>query len=340
MKILNLLLLLLLLLTTAEAQSGLIGTIDFYGGRTVSEEKVRRALQIKEGDNVPESKEAVEKIEKRLAALPNVAQARVSAVCCAANGRLMIYVGVREKNSPILEFRAAPKGTIRLTENIFKTGSEYAEAHHQAVLKGDAAEDRSDGHSLVKNPEARSIQEKFIPLANRNLNLLRRVLRESSDAEHRALAAQVIAYYKDKSVIVADLIEAMKDENSTVRNNAMRSLGLIAMHAQLHPGKRIKVPFEPFVALLNSLEWTDRNKSALALEELTVTRNAELLKLLRETSVPALIEMARWKNDGHAGTSFFILGRVGNFSDDEIGQAWLNGMREDLIAKAQKNFQK
>jgi hypothetical protein len=92
--------------------------------------------------------------------------------------------------------------------------------------------------------------------------------------------------------------------------------------------------------MLNSLEWTDRNKSALVLGELTVRRDAELLKLLREKAVPALVEMARWKNDGHAGTSFFILGRVGGLSDEEIGQSWMSGKREDLIAKVQQNLRK
>ncbi len=48
--------------------------------------------------------------------------------------------------------------------------------------------------------------------------------------------------------------------------------------------------------MLNSLEWTDRNKSALVLEELTRKRDTALLKLLRERAVPALVEMARWKN--------------------------------------------
>jgi hypothetical protein len=39
-------------------------------------------------------------------------------------------------------------------------------------------------------------------VADENLNLLRRVLRESSDAEHRSLAAGIIAYYKNKAEIV------------------------------------------------------------------------------------------------------------------------------------------
>lgn len=341
MKSFVILLLFFLFLPTARAQEfPPIGTIDFYGLRTVSERQIREALIVKEGDAMLNSKEEVDAIEKRLASLPNVIEAKLNAGCCTGDGKSTLYIGIREKGADVFQFRTAPVGKVRLTDKILKLGEEFADAHQKAVLKGDAAEDRSAGHGLMNNAEARAIQEKFIPLASRNLKLLRRILRESSDAQHRALAAEIIAYYKDKSAIVADLVEALKDADGSVRNNAMRALGVIAGYAQAHPEKKIKVPFEPFVAMLNSLEWTDRNKSALVLGELTVRRDAELLKLLREKAVPALVEMARWKNDGHAGTSFFILGRVGGLSDEEIGQSWMSGKREDLIAEVQQNLRK
>ncbi len=340
MKLPAFILLFFFLFATAAAQFPPIGTIDFYGLRTVSERQIREVLPIKEGDAVFKSKEEAAEIEKRLASLPNVVEAKLNIGCCTGDGKSTLYIGIREKGADVLRFRAAPVGKVRLTDEILKLGEEFSDALQKAVLKGDVAEDHSAGHSLVNNAEVRAIQEKFIPVADRNLKLLRQVLRESSDAQHRSLAAQIIAYYKDKSAIVADLVEAIKDADSIVRNNAMRALGVIAGYAQAHPEKKIKVPFEPFVAMLNSLEWTDRNKSALVLGELTASRDAELLKLLREKAVPSLVEMARWKNDGHAGTSFFILGRLGGLSDDEVGQLWIGGKREDLIAKVQQNLRK
>jgi hypothetical protein len=48
--------------------------------------------------------------------------------------------------------------------------------------------------------------------------------------------------------------------------------------------------------------------------------------------------MARWKNEGHAGMSFFILGRVAGFSDEEIGRALMSGKRQELIINAQKRL--
>jgi hypothetical protein len=338
MKIFTLILLTLLGSTTLDAQFPPVGTIDFYGLRTISESQVRAQLQIKEGDAAPKSKAEAKEIEKRIVSLPNLVEAQISPVCCDNNGKTMLYVGVREKGIPALTFRPTPKGTFILTVEMIKVSKEFSEAHQNAILKGDVAEDRSAGHSLMKNAEARAIQEKFIPIANRNLNLLRRVLRESADAEHRALAVEVIAYYRDKSVIITDLVYAMKDSNSTVRNNAMRALGLIAGYAAAHPEKNLKIPFSPFVEMLNSIEWTDRNKSSLALAEITEKRNPQLLGLLRRKAIPSLIEMARWKNEGHAQMPLIILARAAGFSEDEIGQAIMNGKREELIARAEKNL--
>ena len=321
-----------------KAQYPPIGTIDFYGLRTISEKQIRETLQIKEGDEAPKSTEEKIEIEKRLQTLPNVEEAKLNIVCCNNDGKTIIYAGIREKGSPKIEFRPAPTGAIRLTDEIIKIGSELEAAHERAVLKGDVAEDRSAGHSLMKNAEARAFQEKFVPIARQNLRLLRKVLHESADAKHRALAAEIIAYYDNKSAIVTGLAVAIKDPNGTVRNNAMRAIGLIAGYAQNHPESKIKVPFDPFVDMLNSIEWSDRNKSSLALGELTAGQDAQLIKLLREKALPSLVEMARWKDEGHANMPFFILGRVGGLSDEEIRQAWTSGKREDLIRKVRNNI--
>lgn len=327
----------LLLSISLKAQFPPVGTMDFYGLKTVSEKQIREKLPFKEGGEMLKSKAEKREIEQRLETLPNVEEAQISPVCCNENGKTMIYVGIREKSAPKIEFRIAPAGSIRLTGEIIEIGKRFEETHREAVLKGDVGEDAGAGHSLMINAKARAVQERFIEIANQDLKLLRRVLRESADAEHRALAAQIIAYYRDKKAIVADLEFAVKDSDAAVRNNATRALGIIAGYAQKHPEKNIGINYEPFVDLLNSLEWTDRNKASLALNELTAGRSEKLLELLRKKAIPPLVEMARWKNEGHSAMAFFILGRVVGFSDDEIGQYWSGGRREELIQKFVKN---
>lgn len=331
MKLFAAILLFLLASVVAAAQQlPPIGIIDFYGLRTVTAEQARKALQLKEGDAVPKSKADREALEKRLAALPNVAQARVSFVCCDdANGKTMLYVGILEKGQSFLRFRAAPKGAVRLPAGIVETGENFSEAVMRAVQNGDAEDDSSAGHSLMKNREARAFQEEFIAFAARNLKLLRKVLRESSNAEHRALAAQVIAYFPDKQRVVADLVYAMRDANESVRNDAMRALALIARYAQNNPQKKIEVPIAPFVEMLNSVEWSDRNKSSYALLALTEKRDEKILSLIRNNAFMSLAEMARWQNPGHSSAPFFILGRAVDLTDAEIEKLWQNKLRVD-----------
>lgn len=304
-----------------------IGIIDFYGLRKTSERQAREVLQIKEGDALPDS---TKEIQKRLETLLKVEQARVNAVCCEA-GKFILYVGIREKGSPALRFRPAPTGAIRLPESIAKVGEEFQNALTEATLKGDAGEDDSQGHALSSNPNLRAIQEGFIAFTAQDLGRLRAVLRESSDAGHRALAAQIIAYHANKREIVKDLTYGMSDPDSGVRNNSMRALEVLAVFAKNSPQPRIEIPVEPFIDMLNSVEWTDRNKSSIALYQLTEKRSPVILSKLRKHALQSLVEMARWKASGHAVPSFTLLGRVGDVPEEEIQKAWSSGNRESLI---------
>jgi hypothetical protein len=327
MKIFFLSLLFVLLPGSIIGQSPQIGIIDFYGLRSLPIMQARQALQIKEGDSLPAS---VEEAERRLQALPNVQQALLSAVCCDA-GKTILYVGIKEKGAPSLQFRSAPKGAIRLPETILPAGDAFYDAQMEGIQKGEVGEDRSQGHALNSYPKIRAIQEQFITFAAQDFKVLRAVLRESADAQHRALAAQIIAYTANKQDVVKDLVYGMSDPDGGVRNNSMRSLGIIARFAPASPKRRIKVPAEPFIEMLNSIVWTDRNKSSGALLRLTENRDPAILSKLRERALPSLIEMSRWKSPGYAQVAFVLLGRVGNLPEDEILKDWNSGNRETLI---------
>ncbi len=327
MKIFLLTFIFVLLPDLANGQNPPIGIIDFYGLRSVSERQARQALQIKEGDSLPASREEA---QHRLETLPNVQQALLGAVCCEA-GKSILYVGIREKGAPSLQFRTAPKGAIRLPETIVESGNAFYDALTEGIQKGDAGEDRLQGHALNSYPRARAIQERFITFAAQDFKLLRAALHESADAQHRALAAQIIAYTANKRDVVKALVYGMSDPDGDVRNSSMRALAVIAGFALASPKQRIIVPVEPFVDLLNSIVWTDRNKSSDALFRLTEKRDPAILSNLRERALPLLIEMARWKSPGHALFPFFLLGRIGNLSEEEIQKDWDSGNRETLI---------
>jgi hypothetical protein len=324
--------LLLLLAAPAPGQTPTIGIIDFYGLRHVSEEQARQALSIKVGDDLPDSPTAA---QHRLEALPGVLHARLNAVCCDA-GKAIIFVGIEEKGSPRSRLRRAPKGKVGLRADVIAAGKESENALMDAVSKGDTLEDDSQGHALMHNPALRAVQERFIVYAARDLRNLRDVLRNSADAGQRALAAEVLGYATDKRAVVPDLEYAMSDVDDGARNNAMRALGVIAGFARKKPELGIVIHAHPFVNLLNSLVWTDRNKASLTLMFLTESRDPALLADLHDHALPALIEMARWKSAGHAEPAFMILGRIGGLSEKAIHDALERGDRETVIARSKE----
>jgi len=330
--ILGVVLILFALAEPAVGQDTRIGIIDFYGLRDVSESQGREALKIVEGDPVPD---LVTEAEHRLKALPGVLAARVSRICCTG-GRTILFVGIEEQGRPALQFRSAPQGSIRLSDDVVQAGGDFDKAIHLAALRGDAGEDDSNGHALMHDPTARAIQERFVVYAARDLRRLRQVLRHSAAEGHRALAAEVLGYAPDKQDVVEDLVYGMRDPSEEVRNNSMRALGIISQYGSRWPELKIRVPTKPFIRLLNSLVWTDRNKASFSLMELTSNRDSSLLKSLRKRAVRSLIEMARWKSAGHAYPAFCLLGRIGGLPEDQIHAAWSRSDREEVIDAALK----
>ena len=317
--------------TIGKAQLPRVGFIDLYGLRKTTPQQVRDALGIAVGDSLTAL--ALFEVPARIAGLPGVASAAIDPVCCE-DGKTMLYVGVAEDSAPSLELRSPPNGESRLTADVIQAGIAFGTAYTRAIMRGLSKEDISQGHSLMADSVSRMIQLQFIPLATKHLDTLRKVLRTSSDPDHRALAVQVIAYAPNKQSVVPDLVYAMRDPNGEVRNNATRALWLIAYYAQQHPELKITVPYEPFIDLLNSLAWTDRNKASLALMELTESRDLALLKALRTRAFDALVDIAEWTNPGHSMAGVMMLGRIAGIADADIYAMFERGERDKIIAAA------
>ncbi len=168
--------------------------------------------------------------------------------------------------------------------------------------------------------------------AKRYLDTLRQVLRNSAEPEQRAIAAWVIGYAQDKNGVVDDLQYAVLDANEDVRNNAVRTLAVIAVLAGRRPELGIEIEPDRFIDMLNSLEWSDRNKALMVLYTLTSGRDAGVLEQLGQRALQSLVDMARWKSS-YAFGAYLILGRMSGLSDDELQDAWEKGERERVIAK-------
>ena len=139
-----------------------IGLVEVYGLRHVAEAPVRQAVGLQAGDAFPENTtEIVARIER----VPGIAEARLNGVCCN-DGRMVLFVGIRETGTAGTTFRPAPRGTARLPGDIVKAGADFEQSFMAAVMRGEAEEDRSRGYSLMKDPATRAIQESFPAFAN------------------------------------------------------------------------------------------------------------------------------------------------------------------------------
>ena len=314
------------------AQVPRIGIIDFYGLRKLPETRLRKALGVTEGDVLPGSKA---NLEQRLEKVPGVVRAQVGTVCCDGD-RAILFVGVEEKGAPHFDFRSPPDQNINLPAEVVETYGKLMEAVYRAARAGNAAEDLTRGYSLMANPECHALQEQFVPFAEKNVELLRQVLRNSGHAEQRAMAAYVIGYAPKKPGVVDDLLYAIQDSDDSVRNNAMRALAAVAVLATLEPEAGLRIPPTWFIEMLNSIIWSDRNKAAYALVNLTESRKPEVLAQLRERALPALVEMAQWKSLQHALPAFILVGRIAGLPEQEIYQAWEKGERQRVILQLVK----
>jgi hypothetical protein len=278
-----------------------IGVIDFYGLRSVPENKIRESLGVREGDPLPASKADV---EGRLEEIPGVTRARLEAVCCDRE-KAILYVGIEETDAPHVEFRVPPHGEVSLP-------SEVLDAYHEARAdrKGSAG--------------------RLTEVAKRHLEVLRETLRESMDPEQRAIAAYVLGHAPAKRLVVDDLRQAILDADESVRANAMTALGDIAAQGSA----RVEPAW--FVEILNSIVWSDRTRAASILATLTEKRNPAVLADMRDRALLALVDMARWKTPAHAQPAFLLIGRMEGLPDRDIQALWSKGDRESVIEQALK----
>ncbi|HZI85424.1 MAG TPA: HEAT repeat domain-containing protein [Pyrinomonadaceae bacterium] len=313
-----------------------IANIDFFGYGHFDVVKLRSVLPIQPGESFNQSVDWStyrSRIDEAIRSQTGKAPTDVARVCCDEIGNSMIYIGVAGTSSVALQHKPIPTGEDRLPAAALKLNQETEEALRKAVLAGRIQQDHSNGYALSADPELRAKELQMRELALANEALLRTVLLSSSDPEHRAIAAQFLGYVNVSARQIADLTEAARDPDEGVRNNAVRAVGVIASSSQ----QRARMIFpKPFIALLKSDKWVDRNKGGWLLINLTESRDPKLLKQLRKEAMDALVEMARWQFAGHASFARRLLGRIAGIEEARL-DTLIDGHAEAIIAAAQKS---
>src|SRR6185369_237117 len=134
-----------------------VGVVDYYGLHKITPARIQRVLSTKEGDPFPTSKGD---IEERLEQIPGVVRSHLEAVCCD-DGKAVLFVGIEERGAAHFEFRTPPAGEVRLPGDIVEAYRQFLTAVEAAARNGNASEDLRSGHSLMADPAARLLQQRF-----------------------------------------------------------------------------------------------------------------------------------------------------------------------------------
>ena len=310
-----------------------VGPVEIYGVRKSSVEKIRAAIGAKPGELPPARQDVEDRVDK----VPGVLASRAEASCCV-DKRMVLYVGVEEADGPHVDYHPEPQGTETLAQDILDNYHAFLDSVPFSIRERSADEDFTAGYSLMADSQTRAIQEKFRPLVARDLLLIDRVVRESADPEARTAAAYLLQYTPrgphTTKIMVDALQYALRDREENVRSNAMRALKAVAIGAKLHPNQEIRLEPTWFIELMNSMVFSDRRDSALALVNLTESREPATLSLLRERSLQSVVEMAKWHDLKTALPAFILAGRLAGLEEKEISQAWVAGDRESVLSAA------
>lgn len=308
---------LVFIITNTRAQPVRIATIDVYGNQSVSTDSILSRMGIASGDTISQKQLAERFLEKRLEGLPGVKVAQSATVCCDNNKQYALFIGIAENYSSVYSLRKSPDLKIKLPDSYNNAYAAFKQRQNDAILLGQSDDDWSNGHSMIKYAPARRIQQRYLRWANSDFAYLQKILHFSRYDQQRATAVQIIAYNDDKKQVIPQLLYALRDESDEVRNNAIKALSAITYYMTLHPG-RLNISFQPFIRMINSVVWADRNKGLSVLMHLSETRNKELFRQLRQTSLRSLKEMAQWKSEANAMPAYVILARMAGQKDEQI----------------------
>jgi hypothetical protein len=324
-------------ITSAQDTAKRIGAIEFFGYSGFDVTKIRASLPIREGDSFNATDvtvfETIDRIRQAVKTSSGKLPTDVAPVCCDTRGNYIIFIGLAGNSTVNASYNAVPTGTVRLPPATVNLYTELMDLSSSLVSQGRATEDRSKGYALSTDENLRTKQLEARSFAMKHQQLLSQVLHTSADPEQRTVAAHFMGYARQSRSQIADLVWASRDAHDGVRNNAIRALGVLAESNSKIAGQ---IPPEPFIKMLESGVWTDRNKGGYVLEQISKSHSAKLLRLLRAQALEGLIEMAHWRSGGHAASARTILGRIAGIDESRLRQMLAAGENEQIIDAVKK----
>lgn len=297
----------------AQPPRGAIVAIDFYGDAIVDYTRLRAVLAFQVGDLFEKGAVFQERSPEEFQKLINRNRISYAPVLIPELDGWVIYVDVEPPDASPPIYNPAPPGTDKLPAKIVDL---YEHAMNRFISGGiHAGDETTNGYSLSKDPIMRADELKLIGYARAHAKRVYSVLKRSASPRHRIAAAWIAGYAHTGPDQLSALLHAVMDADSSVRNNAIRVLAVLASHDS---GIARQIPADPFIPMLHSLTWSDRNKAMFLLDPITAARDPRTIGSLRRQAIEPLRQMSRWTYWGHASMALVLLGRIAEIPEARL----------------------
>ncbi|RUR02867.1 HEAT repeat domain-containing protein [Legionella septentrionalis] len=154
-----------------------------------------------------------------------------------------------------------------------------------------------------KHPQLKAYLTKFNQGARQQKDFILTTIKNDPDAERRGAAIFLVGHMSDPYFILSELMPYVEDNDSLVKNNAIRVIGSAMAKARIY-----NINISPFINLLSSPITTDRNKSLLVLYHAAHLPAAKQF-IRREASEP-LLQMLQLKQPNNHDMAYKLLKRI------------------------------
>ncbi|WP_133134125.1 HEAT repeat domain-containing protein [Legionella rubrilucens] len=173
-----------------------------------------------------------------------------------------------------------------------------------------------------EHPKLKPFHAQFQQGVSAQKSLILETLHADPDPERRAAAVFLVGHFDNPQEIIDLLVPHVLDNDSGIRNNAMRVIG-----TTLTKYKTAHVNIDPFLHLLSSPYDTDRNKSLLVLLQVC---DANRQKMIQEGKESLLALLALKQPNNHE-PAYQILKKISgkNYSDTDLKswKAWADSVQ-------------
>jgi hypothetical protein len=309
-----------------------IGEINYFGYGDLPLQMIRAAVPWHTGDTLTLATFSRKPVEDAIQSAIGKPPTDVNVTCCDPSGHLELYIGLPGSTSHTVPTSPAPSANTHLDPRAMALYEQGEPLLMQAVARGAAGEDDSQGYMLSNDPALKAVNLAMRSYAIGRESELKKVLQTAKDPKDRRAAAALLGYVRSSNTQAEALSQAINDPDDEVRNNAVRALYVLSAATATD---RPKIDVEPLIHLLYSGSWTDRNKASLLLLRMTDARNPEVLDSLRKEALAPLIEGGSWVDvPGHSTPFLLILGRIGGIPDQKLQDLIKSGNKDAIISAA------